>query len=69
MPSELSQPADVANLLLFLSSDMSRMINGAMVSIDGGWSVILTLLQLTSSSSPVRVHDFDGKPNFKTSAL
>ena len=30
-------PADIANLALYLASDEARMINGAIVTADGGW--------------------------------
>lgn len=32
------KPMDIANLALFLASDESRMINGASIAADGGWS-------------------------------
>ena len=35
-PGQL-QPEDVANLALFLASDESKMINGALVAADAGW--------------------------------
>ena len=31
-------PLDIANLALFLASDESRLINGACIAADGGWS-------------------------------
>jgi NAD(P)-dependent dehydrogenase (short-subunit alcohol dehydrogenase family) len=37
IPGQL-KPIDVANLALFLASDESKMINGAIVTADGGWS-------------------------------
>jgi NAD(P)-dependent dehydrogenase (short-subunit alcohol dehydrogenase family) len=30
-------PEDVANLAVFLASDMARMISGQNIGIDGGW--------------------------------
>ena len=33
----LGEPADIANLVLFLASDESRFINGAEMRIDNGW--------------------------------
>jgi NAD(P)-dependent dehydrogenase (short-subunit alcohol dehydrogenase family) len=36
-PGQL-QPEDIANLALFLASDESKMINGALVAADAGWS-------------------------------
>ncbi|KAJ7367033.1 hypothetical protein DFH08DRAFT_836383 [Mycena albidolilacea] len=33
-------PETVANVLLFLSSDLSKDINGAVLPVDNGWSVI-----------------------------
>jgi len=32
----LGKPEDVANTLLFLSSDEASFINGAVISVDGG---------------------------------
>ena len=32
-------PAEVASLVLFLASDQSRLINGANIMADGGWSI------------------------------
>lgn len=37
IPAQL-KAADIANLALFLASDESRMINGAVIPADGGWS-------------------------------
>jgi NAD(P)-dependent dehydrogenase (short-subunit alcohol dehydrogenase family) len=37
IPAQL-KPTDIANLALFLASDESKMINGAIVTADGGWS-------------------------------
>ncbi len=36
-PGQL-QPEDIANLALFLASDESKMINGALIAADAGWS-------------------------------
>jgi len=36
IPGQLA-PADIANLALFLASDESKMINGAIITADGGW--------------------------------
>ncbi len=33
----LLEPIEVAKLALFLASDDSRCINGAVIPIDGGW--------------------------------
>ncbi len=33
-------PTDIANLALFLASDEARMINGAVVTADGGWDAV-----------------------------
>ena len=33
-------PTDIASLALFLASDESRMINGAIIPADGGWDVV-----------------------------
>jgi NAD(P)-dependent dehydrogenase (short-subunit alcohol dehydrogenase family) len=37
-PFAVGQPEDIANIALFLASDESRMINGAMIAADGGLS-------------------------------
>lgn len=34
------EPDDIANLALFLASDEARMINGAIVTADGGWMAL-----------------------------
>lgn len=34
------QPGDIANLALFLASDESKMINGAIIAADGGWTAL-----------------------------
>ena len=34
----MGEPADVANLVVFLASDESRYITGQMIAIDGGMS-------------------------------
>ncbi len=36
MEGAIGQPEDVANLVLFLASDESRLLNGAEIAIDGG---------------------------------
>jgi enoyl-[acyl-carrier-protein] reductase (NADH) len=33
-------PETVANVLLFLASDLSKDINGVVLPVDNGWSVI-----------------------------
>ncbi|MFN8538817.1 MAG: SDR family oxidoreductase [Thermomicrobiales bacterium] len=33
-------PTDIANLALFLASDEAKMINGAVVTADGGWDAV-----------------------------
>jgi hypothetical protein len=33
-------PETVANVLLFLASDLSKDINGAVLPVDNGWSVV-----------------------------
>ena len=39
MPSRtFIEPEEVAHLCLYLCSDWARSINGAPISIDGGWS-------------------------------
>lgn len=34
------EPIDIANLALFLASDESRLINGAIIPADGGWKAV-----------------------------
>jgi NAD(P)-dependent dehydrogenase (short-subunit alcohol dehydrogenase family) len=34
------QPSDIASLALFLATDESRMINGAIIPADGGWAAV-----------------------------
>lgn len=34
----LAQPEDVADVILFLASDESRHMTGAVVAVDGGWT-------------------------------
>lgn len=34
------EPLDIANLALFLASDESRLINGAIITADGGWMAL-----------------------------
>lgn len=34
------QPSDIASLALFLASDESRNINGAIIAADGGWAAV-----------------------------
>lgn len=36
----VGQPEDIANALVFLSSDESKFINGATLVSDGGWSIV-----------------------------
>lgn len=36
----LLEPTDIASLALFLASDESRKINGAIVAADGGWAAV-----------------------------
>jgi NAD(P)-dependent dehydrogenase (short-subunit alcohol dehydrogenase family) len=40
-PVSAGEPEDVANIILFLASDKSRMINGAIIAADGGRSAYL----------------------------
>lgn len=39
IPSFL-QPIDIAHLALYLASDESRLINGAVITADGGWTAL-----------------------------
>jgi NAD(P)-dependent dehydrogenase (short-subunit alcohol dehydrogenase family) len=34
----LGDPGDVANTALFLASEESRFITGAVIAVDGGWT-------------------------------
>lgn len=38
--SDISKPNDIAQLLLFLASDASSTISGALIPIDRAWSTI-----------------------------
>ena len=38
-PFGIGEPEDIANIALFLASDESRMINGAVIPAEGGMSV------------------------------
>jgi NAD(P)-dependent dehydrogenase (short-subunit alcohol dehydrogenase family) len=35
----MAEPRDVANAVLFLASDMARMITGHILAVDGGWTI------------------------------
>jgi NAD(P)-dependent dehydrogenase (short-subunit alcohol dehydrogenase family) len=35
----MAEPRDIANAILFLASDMARMITGHVLAVDGGWTV------------------------------
>lgn len=35
----IGQPADVANLCLFLGSDLASYVSGAVIPVDGGWAL------------------------------
>ncbi|MBK1992518.1 SDR family oxidoreductase, partial [Campylobacter sp. 2018MI35] len=37
-PFAVGQPEDIANVALFLASDESRMVNGAAIPAEGGFS-------------------------------
>jgi NAD(P)-dependent dehydrogenase (short-subunit alcohol dehydrogenase family) len=37
-PYAVGEPEDIANIALFLASDESRMITGAIIAADGGLS-------------------------------
>ena len=39
IPSFL-HPIDIAHLALYLASDESRLINGAVITADGGWMAL-----------------------------
>ncbi|MFC3860577.1 SDR family oxidoreductase [Deinococcus antarcticus] len=39
IPSFL-QPIDIAHLALYLASDESRLINGAVITADSGWTAL-----------------------------
>jgi len=36
---KMAEPRDVANAVLFLASDMARMITGHVLTVDGGWTI------------------------------
>ena len=36
----VGQPEDVADAVLFLASDMSKMVTGSAIKVDGGWTAI-----------------------------
>jgi NAD(P)-dependent dehydrogenase (short-subunit alcohol dehydrogenase family) len=40
MAPGFGEPIDIANLALYLASDESRFVNGAIVNIDAGWSSV-----------------------------
>ncbi|MEA3155155.1 MAG: hypothetical protein QOK44_2744, partial [Betaproteobacteria bacterium] len=40
-PLSIGHPEDIANIVLFLASDKSRMITGAIIPADGGRSAYL----------------------------
>jgi NAD(P)-dependent dehydrogenase (short-subunit alcohol dehydrogenase family) len=35
---QLAEPADIADVVMFLASDRSRMVNGQLIAVDGGYS-------------------------------
>jgi NAD(P)-dependent dehydrogenase (short-subunit alcohol dehydrogenase family) len=35
-----AQPEDMVGIMLFLASDMSKKINGAIIPVDNAWSTI-----------------------------
>lgn len=36
---KMAEPIDVANAVLFLASDLARMITGHVLAVDGGWTI------------------------------
>jgi len=36
----VGQTEDVADAVLFLASDMSKMVTGSSIKVDGGWTAI-----------------------------
>jgi 2-deoxy-D-gluconate 3-dehydrogenase len=36
----VGQTEDVADAVLFLASDMSKMVTGSTIKVDGGWTAI-----------------------------
>ena len=36
----VGQTEDVADAVLFLASDMSKMVTGSAIKVDGGWTAI-----------------------------
>ncbi|MGM9923931.1 MAG: SDR family oxidoreductase, partial [Bacillus sp. (in: firmicutes)] len=38
MITKAGQVSDIANIALFLASDQSQLINGVVITADGGWS-------------------------------
>ena len=37
---ELGQAEDIANAALYLASDESAFVNGAVITVDGGWTCL-----------------------------